>query len=756
MNRKIYLFLTVLLAWSFNLQAQTAQIETVTANPGDAVTFDIDVSGLPTNVGAVSLFIAYDPNVLTFTGSSAGTMSGYFINNMPAQNQVGIQWSDPNGADLNGTLLTLNFQYNFLGGSCDVSFAPGCEFADILLNTVTVSYTNGGISANPGVATVEIDELLATAGPVSLGVTGNGFTADAGAVTLFIKFDKSVLQFTGFSTTLPLAYVNGNNTTGMVSVSWSSPAGATLNAQFLTLNFNYSGVGMSELVFQNGCEITGTDLTPFVVSFDNGKVEPLATAYQLTIDDVVATPGNNVGVDVTAAGFPNNVGAMTLYVGFNPAHLTFLNLSYGTVTGAFASVVSPGVLGITWTNASGQSIDGTVFTMNFLYNFGSSPIVFQGGCEITDNGLALIPTTYNNGSISPVVGGPEVSLPLLTGTVGQPIDFPITAKNFTMDVAAISMFIGYNNAVLTYTGHTAGTLSGYFINNMSATSQIGIQWTDINGFDIDGAGDEDILLTLHFMYNGGVCDLTFNAGCEFAQADLTTVPVTFIDGGVISGTFFNVTVFLEGPYNGSTMNAYLNSLGLLPLAHPYGGAPWSYAGTESVAAIPNSSVVDWVLLEIRETTGTADDATAATMVAQQAGFLLENGSIVGLDGSSDILIPTSFSDNVYVVVHHRNHIKIMSANALTQVGGVYVYDFTDSAAKAWSGYQQAIGSGVYGMYAADFDADSEVFSGDVSILLNDYPTFGAYISSDADLDGEVFSGDVSFLLNNYPLFTSIP
>ena len=72
MNRKIYLLLTVLLAWSFNLKAQTAQIESITANPGTSVSFDIDVAGLPTNVGAVSLFIGYDPNVLTFTGSTTG------------------------------------------------------------------------------------------------------------------------------------------------------------------------------------------------------------------------------------------------------------------------------------------------------------------------------------------------------------------------------------------------------------------------------------------------------------------------------------------------------------------------------------------------------------------------------------------------------------------------------------------------------------------------------------------------------------
>jgi len=213
---------------------------------------------------------------------------------------------------------------------------------------------------------------------------------------------------------------------------------------------------------------------------------------------------------------------------------------------------------------------------------------------------------------------------------------------------------------------------------------------------------------------------------------------------------------LEGPFNGTTMNTYLNGFDLLPLTQPYNGFPWGYAGTETVAAIPNANVVDWVLVEIRETAGDVETATAATMVAQQAAFILDDGSVVGLDGTSDIVVSNTFSDNVYVVIWHRNHIRVMSANAVTQVGGVYTYDFTDGAAKTYGSQQKEIGAGIFGMYAADIDNDGEVFSGDVGLLLNDYPSFGVYLNSDLDLDGEVFSGDVYYLLLNYPLFTYIP
>ncbi len=755
MNRKIYILLTVLLAWSFGIKAQTAVIESTTATPGASVTFDIDVAGLPANVGAVSLFIGYDPNVLTFTGSTGNQLTGYILNNMIGTNQIGIQWTNPSGEDINGTLLTLNFQYSSLGGSCDLTFNPGCEFTDILLNPVAVSYTNGGIGPIAGVATITIDEILATAGPVSLGVTGASFAGDVGAITLFIEFDPTVLTFTGFTSTLPSMLVTGNNTSGLISVAWSSTAGASINNTFLNLSFNYTATGSSELVFTGACEVTYPNLDPAVVSFDNGLVEPLATAYNLTIADVVATPGSAVSFSITAAGYPTNVGAMTLYIGYDPAHLDFLNITSGTITGAFANVINPGLLGITWSSATGQAINGIILSLNFDYNFGSSDVTFEGGCEITDNTLASIPTTYHDGSINPVSGGPQVRMPIKTGTVGQPIDFPVRALNFSMDIAAISLFIGFEDDVLTYTGHTPGTISGYFINYMSATSQIGVQWSEYPAIDIDPNND-DTLFTIHFLYNGGESELTFDAGCEFAKEDLSTAPVSFFDGAVITGTRFNIKAFLEGPFNGTTMNTILNSSGYLPLSQPYNVAPWNYSGTESVAVIPNGSVVDWVILEIRETAGAAATATSATTVARQAAFILNDGTIVSVDGSSEVLIPATFTDNVYVVIYHRNHLAMMSSVPVTLVSDVFTYDFTTAQGQAYNIGQKILAGGV-GMYAADGDGNGDINLSDFTDIW--VPQFGflGYNKGDFDLNGDVNLSDFTdFWVPNFGKLTQVP
>jgi hypothetical protein len=98
----------------------------------------------------------------------------------------------------------------------------------------------------------------------------------------------------------------------------------------------------------------------------------------------------------------------------------------------------------------------------------------------------------------------------------------------------------------------------------------------------------------------------------------------------------DITVFLEGPFNSSDMNTSLNSSAYLPLAQPFGVAPWNYSGTESVSSIPNADVVDWVLIEMRDAPDAAS-ATSATIIEQQAAFISEDGSMVATDGTSSNL-----------------------------------------------------------------------------------------------------------------------
>ncbi len=227
---------------------------------------------------------------------------------------------------------------------------------------------------------------------------------------------------------------------------------------------------------------------------------------------------------------------------------------------------------------------------------------------------------------------------------------------------------------------------------------------------------------------------TFNGITGFSQFIIAKETAHDID--------LDLMVFLEGPFNGTNMETDLNPDDI-PLTQPFNVAPWNYSGTESVTSIPNADVVDWVLIELRDTTDAAL-ATGETMIARQAAFLLNDGEIVGLDGDRDkaCLVSTPpISNNLFVVIYHRNHLPIMSANPLTESGGVYTYDFTTPINQAYgTDAQKDLGSGVYGMFSADANADGDVNVVDKTIWENQAGESG-YKSGDFDMDGQVNNPD---------------
>lgn len=207
----------------------------------------------------------------------------------------------------------------------------------------------------------------------------------------------------------------------------------------------------------------------------------------------------------------------------------------------------------------------------------------------------------------------------------------------------------------------------------------------------------------------------------------------------------DLTAFLEGPYVGSgQMNANLNP-GNLPLSQPFNTAPWNYTGTESVAAIPNADVVDWVLIELRDAANAAA-ATSATTIARQAGFLLRDGSIVGLDGIGRLNFDNTISENMFVVVKHRNHLGIMSADPLVKADGFYTYNFTDASAKTYGGENgikqlSVFGPSVWGMIGGDGDASGTVDSVDKTSFWSILTGKAGYLSGDYDMDGQIDNTD---------------
>lgn len=214
----------------------------------------------------------------------------------------------------------------------------------------------------------------------------------------------------------------------------------------------------------------------------------------------------------------------------------------------------------------------------------------------------------------------------------------------------------------------------------------------------------------------------------------------FQQTGITLRIYVDLMAFLEGPFEGSGMNVTLNSKGLLPLSQPFNTAPWNYTGTESVPTIPNNEIVDWFLVELRDASSAAN-ADPSAMIANQAAFLRSDGTVVGLDGFSNLEFNITVNDQLFVVLWHRNHLGMMSAFALTEAGGVYDYNFTSAMGMAYLNGQKGLNGSVYGMYAGNADADSEIAPNDIDSYWAVQAGEEGYNSADFNMEGQVDNKD---------------
>lgn len=205
----------------------------------------------------------------------------------------------------------------------------------------------------------------------------------------------------------------------------------------------------------------------------------------------------------------------------------------------------------------------------------------------------------------------------------------------------------------------------------------------------------------------------------------------------VDGVTVNLRAFLQGPYNSAadTMKTSLTSY--LPHKNPYSGTPWNYTGGDSLGSLP-SGVVDWVLVTLRTGTG------AATGVDTVAAFLKKDGSVVALDGTSVVSFPGVKYGNYYVVLTHRNHLRVMTATSLALNGTSALYDFSTALTKAYTTGADAmklVGTR-YTLFAGDGNGNGFVNAVDRnSIWRVQNGSIGGYYSGDYSMDGNVNAVD---------------
>ncbi len=333
---------------------------------------------------------------------------------------------------------------------------------------------------------------------------------------------------------------------------------------------------------------------------------------------------------------------------------------------------------------------------------------------------------------------------------GQQVTVPVTVTGFN-NVRSFYLTLDYEYAKLQFVmGSWNSSLlgapgSGCTIGDSDlggGMHRIIISWYAISGMTIP---DGSWIAQYTFQYTSGQAPLqwyTVGPYCRYKNGSGVTMndlPKSsyYINGLVSSPSLMvNARVFLEGAYSNPTMSTTLKSAGLLPLAQPYSGSPWNYAGTESVAAVP-ANVTDWVLIELRTGTG------AGTRVAGRAAFVKSDGTIRDLDGTSLVNFPGLSDGNYYVVIYHRNHLAIMSANSVPLSGSSPIYDFTSSQTQAYgTNPMKALSGGYYGMLAGDANSDGTLTIADRN-LWRTFSGSAGYLLTDFTMDGTVTLADLN-------------
>ena len=425
------------------------------------------------------------------------------------------------------------------------------------------------------------------------------------------------------------------------------------------------------------------------------------------------TPQNIAGTAITyfnTLDLQNNANLTTNVISVYGNLL--LSSTYFTL-GSGVVVMQPGTQ-ILGAGASGYIItNGTGFLRQWVT---ASNKVFPVGTSSN-----FTPVTLNNSGTADYYSArvfPDVRVNGLTGaTIPQIND----CVNMTWDISE-NVAGGSNLSVTPY--WSAGQEGASFDRTHCAVGHYtGGAWDPNGEGAAAGAGPYSITRT-------GITALS-----AFAVGDLESPMAIPVD------IRLDAMAFLEGPFNGAGMNIDLKNDGIVPLAQPYSGAPWNYPGLESVASVP-AGVVDWVLIELRDAVNAAS-ATGATAFARKAAFLMADGTIADLDGSSIPTFTGSLSNSLFVVVYHRNHLAIMSANAVPQVGGIFTYNFTSGVGQVYGGANghKLIAAGTWGMFSGNADGNKFIAIADRDNVWDPQSGTSGYKGGDMNMDTDVDNVD---------------
>ncbi|TAK34078.1 MAG: hypothetical protein EPO28_16490 [Saprospiraceae bacterium] len=233
-------------------------------------------------------------------------------------------------------------------------------------------------------------------------------------------------------------------------------------------------------------------------------------------------------------------------------------------------------------------------------------------------------------------------------------------------------------------------------------------------------------------------------------------------GPTCIGIHLAIKVNLQGAHIGNSptdtlMRDDLRTKGLIPLNEPYtamspkfkhygGGGGEVIADSAGILGVTGANaIVDWVFVELR------GSLNLDSIYYTRSALVQRDGDVVDVDGLSTLSFPTANAGSFYVVVRHRNHLGVMTAEALDLSPIVQSVDFTDDAFLNNGTYAQIDLNGKMAMWAGDLNADGRsIYQGPGNDVLTLFSTVvtdqgntgfianyisSGYLGADINLDG---------------------
>lgn len=523
-------------------QTPTLTLENDTAMPCHIISIDLYASDFPDNVGAITLYIDYDANILEFFSSTSGTIP--ILVNSSSPGRVEFFWYDLSGANINGVIATMHFHYQ--GDYTIIDFDeedPQFDVADISLNPIEFNCVNG--SADQGTynfRTFYVDAAKPGGGDgLSWGTAFNSITT---AINQNLKPGEKVLVKPGtYNEKITIKSQGGYAITATAGVILSDtnkitfPSGTNLSCVDLTgypdqyYAYIYrslkSNNGYYKIIEVNDAQdyvrVEGASFCPESGSAgDFSNVSAAVGRPVLYLKDPASLPTERVVVSYSSGGSAYNIVTID---NFNDSTRTNFNIIDG--------------FDITGVNTTGGNTG--------LYLFSSSYNVFTNGRIYNTNGLL----TYTNGCGA-----------YLTGSSPYPSNYNIIQKNIIYNTAFQAVLMGHvitgssnNNARYNHIVDNEIYLTGS-TNSARFNSVIRISRNNPNNV-IEGNLIRDVKL---FASDNGVVNLAYRShntlvyGNIIRNIDRNTTSVLRCASVMIDTAINNTYVFNNLIYNDDTLN----------------------------------------------------------------------------------------------------------------------------------------------------------------------------------------------------------